>query len=200
MFGKLLYFRNEDGAEMGQKRNIFGLFSLYLDIMSSLTSKNGFKSPLDYVSKLVGNSFEKFLTRKLIDVRDNVLKIQDIESEHLEELNQYKDFKIDDLDSFENEIKAYGEISELFSMFSELIVESKSSLDNEDQFYNDFILLHNEIQKLTETFKKVTDKMNAIHDKILIKSSEFMSSGVLKDLWKDEEELWDDFYLKSQST
>lgn len=184
---------------MEQKRNILGTFSLYLEIMSSLTLKNGFKSPLDYISKLVGNSLEKFLTRKVNDVSDNFSEIKFLESKHLEELNQYKDFKIDDLDDFENEIKGYGEINELFNTLNELIVDSKSSLDNEDQLYNDFIRLHNEIQKISETLNKVTSKLNAIHDKIVVKSSEFMSFGVLKDLWKDEEELWDDFYVESQT-
>lgn len=192
----MLYIRNKIEPE----KKHFKYFFVILDTMSSLALNRSFKSPLDYISKLVGNSFEKFLTRNLNDVRDNMLKIQDLEAEHLEKLNQYKDLKIDDLDSFENEIKSYGEISELFAMLSERIVASKSSLDREDQFYNDLILLHNEIQKLSEMLKKVTDKMNAIHDKILTKSSESISSGVLKDLWKDEEELWDDFYLKSQTT
>ena len=167
--------------------------------MSSLTIKNGFKSPLEYISKLVGDSLDKFLTRKLDEVRANLNEIQEIEAEHLEELNNYKDFNIEDLDKFENELVAYGEIKKLFLTISVLITESKSNIDNEDQFYNDFILLHNDIQKLSETINKVTDKMNAIHDHILIKSSESMSSDILKDLWSDEEELWDDFYNQCQS-
>lgn len=160
--------------------------------MSSLTIKNGFKSPLEYISKLVGDSLDKFLTRKLDEVRVNLNEIQEIEAEHLEELNNYKDFNVEDLDKFENELVAYGEIKKLFLTISQFITESKSNIDNEDQFYNDFVLLHNDIQKLSETINKVTDKMNTIHDHILIKSSESMSSDVLKDLWSDEEELWDD--------
>jgi hypothetical protein len=167
--------------------------------MSSLTFKNGFKSPLEYISKLVGNSFEKFLTRKLNDVRENLLEIYNLEAEHLEELNHYKGFKIDDLVNFENEIKTYGEISELFQTLTEFIEESKSSVDNEDPLYNEFILLHNEVQKLSETLNKVTDKMNFIHNKILTKSGEAISSEVLKNLWQEEEDLWDNFYLESQS-
>jgi len=167
--------------------------------MSSLTIKNGFKSPLEYISKLVGDSLDKFLTRKLDEVRVNLNEIQEIEAEHLEELNNYKDFNVEDLDKFENELVAYGEIKKLFLTISQFITESKSNIDNEDQFYNDFVLLHNDIQKLSETINKVTDKMNTIHDHILIKSSESMSSDVLKDLWSDEEELWDDFYNQCQS-
>ena len=167
--------------------------------MSSLTIKNGFKSPLEYISKLVGDSLDKFLTRKLDEVRVNLNEIQEIEAEHLEELNNYKDFNVEDLDKFENELVAYGEIKKLFLTISQFITESKSNIDNEDQFYNDFVLLHNDIQKLSETINKVTDKMNAIHDHILIKSSESMSSDILKDLWSDEEELWDDFYNQCQS-
>lgn len=167
--------------------------------MSSLTLNNGFKSPLEYISKLVGNSIEKFLTRKLKDVRENLLEIYNLEAEHLEELNHYKEFKIVDLVNFENEIKTYGEISELFQKLTEFIDESKSSVDNEDPLYNEFIILQNEVQKLSETLNKVTDKMNFIHNEILIKSGEAMSSEVLKDLWEEEEELWDNFYIESQS-
>lgn len=168
--------------------------------MSDLTLNSSFKSPLKYISKLVGNSIEKFLTRKLNDVRENLLEMYNLETEHLEELNHYKEFKTDDLVDFENEIKTYGEISELFHKLSEFIEESKSDINNEDPFYNDFVFLQNEVHRLSETFNKVTDKLNFIHNKILVKSGESMSSEVLKDLWEGEEELWDNFYKESKST
>lgn len=167
--------------------------------MSSLTLKNGFQSPIGSISNLIGNSIEKFLMRKLSDVKDNLVKIEELESKHLEALNSYKDYKVGDLESFEDEIKTYGEISELFKKLDNLINASKAELNSDDAFYTDFILLHNQIKGLLKTLNKVIKKLSEIHNKILVKSSESMSSDVLKDLWKDEEDIWDDFYLESQS-
>lgn len=167
--------------------------------MNSLTLKDGFQSPLGYISNLIGNSIEKFLMRKLSDVKDNLVEIEKLESEHLEALNNYKDYKVGDLDGFEDEIKTYGEISELFKKLDNFINVSKAELNNDDAVYTDFILLHNQIKGLLKTLNKVTKKLSEIHNKILVKSSESMSSDVLKDLWKDEEDVWDDFYLESQS-
>lgn len=167
--------------------------------MNSLTLKDGFQSPLGYISNLIGNSIEKFLMRKLSDVKDNLVEIEKLESEHLEVLNNYKDYKVGDLDGFEDEIKTYGEISELFKKLDNFINVSKAELNNDDAVYTDFILLHNQIKGLLKTLNKVTKKLSEIHNKILVKSSESMSSDVLKDLWKDEEDVWDDFYLESQS-
>lgn len=167
--------------------------------MSSFTLRNGFQSPLGYISNLIGNSIEKSLTRKLSDVRDNFVKTQLFESEHLEELNHYKEFSTDDLDSFENQIRAYSEIRDLLKTMGVLIDASKSELDNEDPLHTDLILLNNEIKCLSETLDKVTDKLNKIHTKLLVKSSESISSDILNDLWKDEEDLWDNFYLETQS-
>lgn len=167
--------------------------------MSSLTLKDGFQSPLGYISNLIGNSIEKFLMRKLSDVKDNLVEIEKLESEHLEALNNYKHYKVGDLDGFEDEIKTYGEISELFKKLDNFINVSKAELNNDDAVYTDFILLHNQIKGLLKTLNKVTKKLSEIHNKILVKSSESMSSDVLKDLWKDEEDVWDDFYLESQS-
>jgi len=167
--------------------------------MSSLTLKDGFQSPIGYISNLLGNSIEKFLMRKLSDVKDNLVEIEKLESEHLETLNNYKDYKVGDLDRFEDEIKTYGEISELFKKLDNFINVSKAELNNDDAVYTDFILLHNQIIGLLKTLNKVTKKLSEIHNKILVKGSESMSSDVLKDLWKDEEDIWDDFYLESQS-
>lgn len=166
--------------------------------MSSTIINKGFNSPLEYISNLVGNSLEKFLTRKLNDVRKNLHEIQEIETKHLEELNNYKDFKEEDLDKFENELIAYGEIKTVFLTLGNFIKETNTNLESDDRYYSDFILLSNELQKLSEIINKVIDKMTTIHDHILIKCSESISSDVLKDLWKDEEELWDDFYDQSQ--
>lgn len=167
--------------------------------MSSTIINKGFNSPLEYISNLVGNSLEKFLTRKLNDVRKNLHEIQEIETKHLEELNNYKDFKEEDLDKFENELIAYGEIKTVFLTLGNFIKETNTNLESDDRYYSDFILLSNELQKLSEIINKVIDKMTTIHDHILIKCSESISSDVLKDLWKDEEELWDDFYDQSQT-
>ncbi|MGM0480185.1 MAG: hypothetical protein ACQERC_13260 [Bacteroidota bacterium] len=167
--------------------------------MSSLTLKDGFQSPIGYISNLIGNSIENFLMRKLSDVKDNLVEIEKLESEHLEALNNYKDYKVGDLDGFEDEIKTYGEISELFKKLDNFINVSKAELNNDDAVYSDFILLHNQIKGLLKTLNKVTKKLSEIHNKILVKSSESMSSDVLKDLWKDEEDVWDDFYRESQS-
>lgn len=191
----MLYLRND----INVKKKHFQFTFVILYTMSSLTIKNGFNTPLEYISKLVGDSMGKFLTRKLNDVFENLNKIQEVETEHLEELNQYKSFRVEDLDKFENELITYGEINKLFHMLEDFIDESKSSLKHDDQFYNEFILLQNEIQKLAETISKVIDKMNSIHDHILVKCSESLSSEILNDLWKDEEELWDDFYEQSQT-
>lgn len=167
--------------------------------MSSLTLKDGFQSPIGYISNLIGNSIENFLMRKLSVVKDNFVEIEKLESEHLEALNNYKGYKVGDLDGFEDEIKTYGEISELFKKLDNFINDSKAELNNDDAVYTDIILLHNQIKGLLKTLNKVTKKLSEIHNKILVKSSESMSSDVLKDLWKDEEDVWDDFYLESQS-
>lgn len=166
--------------------------------MSSLTFKNGFRSPLEYISKLVGNSFDKFLTRKFNEVKDIFSKIQELESKHLEQLNQYNFYKIEDLDNFEKEIQIYREINELFRTLSGFIDDSKSKVEPGEEFYTDLVLLNNQIHDLNETLHKVTDKLSAILNKILIKQSETMSSDILKDLWKDEEDIWDNFHKKSQ--
>lgn len=167
--------------------------------MSSLTLKDGFQSPIGYISNLIGNSIEKFLMRKLGDVKDNLVEIEELEAKHLESLNNYKDYNIGDLDRFDDEIRTYGEISELFKKLDLFINVSKAELSNDDSVHTDLVLLHNQIKDLLKTLNKVSKKLSEIHNKILVKSSESMSSDVLKDLWKDEEDIWDDFYLESQS-
>lgn len=167
--------------------------------MSSLTLKDGFQSPIGYISNLIGNSIEKFLMRKLGDVKDNLVEIEELEAQHLEGLNNYKDYNVGDLDRFEDEIRTYVEISELFKKLDLFINVSKAELSNDDSVHTDLVLLHNQIKGLLKTLNKVSKKLSKIHNKILVKSSESMSSDVLKDLWKDEEDIWDDFYLESQS-
>lgn len=167
--------------------------------MSSLTLKDDFQSPIGYISNLIGNSIEKFLMRKLSGVKENLVEIEELETKHLEDLNNYKDFNTGDLDRLEDEIKTYGEISELLKKLDLFINSSKVELNNDDSVYNDFVLLHNQIKNLSKTLNKVIKKLSEIHNTILVKNSESMSSDVLKDLWKDEEDLWDDFYLESQS-
>lgn len=142
---------------------------------------------------------EKFLTRKLNDVRENLEKIKELETQHLEELNGYKELNIDDLGNFEKELQAYIEINELFQILGEFTSDAKSKVENDSQFYNDFVLLNNQILILIDLMNKVTEKLTLIHDKILVKSSEEMSSDILQNLWKGEEDLWDEFYVQSKS-
>ena len=167
--------------------------------MNNLTLNSNLQSPLDYLSHLIGNSLEKILNRKLDELRKNLQEIKEYEQKHLEELNQYKSFNINDIDFIEKNLQSYILFNDLFDSYLGFIKSSKSRIDNDDEHYNDLVLLQNQIHEICAIFIKVTDKLSEIHNKILIKSSESISSDVLKDLWKDEEDVWDNFYTESQS-
>lgn len=167
--------------------------------MSSLTISNGYQSPMDYLGSLLGSSINKLLTRKLKEVTVELEKIKEIEFQHLEKLNQYKSFNVEDLTDFEKEMESYGFITDVFETLFNFIDESKSKTSDDDKFLNDLILLKNQIFDVCEVIEKVNSKLHFIHNKILIKTNEQLSSDVLKDIWKDEEEIWDNFYLESHS-
>ncbi len=168
--------------------------------MSSISLNSNFYSPLGNISKLLGNSLEKFITRKLDKVRLDFQKIHDAETEHLEQLNRYKEFSISHGDELENELRSYQEILEIIGVLNTLLKEAKEDLPQEDALYNDIVLLLNQIHDLNQLMEKVIQKMEQIHNKILVKSSEMMSSEILDEIWKDEAELWDSFYLESQKS
>jgi hypothetical protein len=167
--------------------------------MSIISLNSNFHSPLGSISKLLGNSLEKFITRKLDKVRSDLNKIYEAETEHLEQLNKYKDFTIEHGDELEIQIRSYQEVFEIIGVLNTLLKDAKEDLPHDDAHRNDFILLLNQIHDLNGLIEKVILKMEQIHNKILVKSTEMISSEVLDEIWKDEAELWDSFYLESQT-
>jgi len=168
--------------------------------MSSISFNSHFYSPLGNISKLLGNSVEKFINRKLDKVRLDLNKIYEAEIEHLEQLNKYKEFSIEHGDELENELRSYQEILEIIGVLNTLLKDAKEELRQEDALYNDFVLLLNQIHDLKGLFEKVIRKMEQIHNTILVKSTEMISSEILDEIWKDEAELWDRFYFENQKT
>jgi hypothetical protein len=168
--------------------------------MSSISLNSNFHSPLGRISKFLGNSLEKLIVRQLDKVKLDIQNIYEAEINHLEHLNRYKEFSINHVEELENELRAYQEVIEIIGVLNTLLKVAKADVPQEDALYVDLVLLVNQIHDLHELIEKVILKMEQIHSKILVKSTEMMSSEILNEIWKDEEELWDNFYIESQKT
>ncbi|MDR9487646.1 hypothetical protein [Salibacter sp.] len=166
--------------------------------MLSQSLNNRFESPLKTISKLLGSSIQKFLTRKLNGLQKDLAEIELSITEQLEIVNKYDEYDTNDLSEFERLTNTYSEVYQLFQLLISFIDESKSNLTDKDDIYKDIVLLGNQLHDLNIITEKLLDKLSSLHDKILVKQSELSSSEVLHDLWKDEGDLWDNFYEESK--
>ncbi|MDR9398578.1 MAG: hypothetical protein RI562_05900 [Salibacter sp.] len=167
--------------------------------MLSRSLNNRFESPLKTISKLLGSSIQKFLTRKLNGLQKDLAEIELSITEQLEIVNKYDEYDTNDLSEFERLTNTYSEVYQLFQLLISFIDESKSNLTDKDDIYKDIVLLGNQLHDLNIITEKLLDKLSSLHDKILVKQSELSSSEVLHDLWKDEGDLWDNFYEESKN-
>jgi hypothetical protein len=167
--------------------------------MLSQSLNNRFESPLKTISKLLGSSIQKFLTRKLNGLQKDLAEIELSITEQLEIVNKYDEYDTNDLSEFERLTNTYSEVYQLFQLLISFIDESKSNLTDKDDIYKDIVLLGNQLHDLNIITEKLLDKLSSLHDKILVKQSELSSSEVLHDLWKDEGDLWDNFYKESKN-
>lgn len=167
--------------------------------MLSQSLNNRFESPLKTISKLLGSSIQKFLTRKLNGLQKDLAEIELSITEQLEIVNKYDEYDTNDLSEFERLTNTYNEVYQLFQLLISFIDESKSNLTDKDDIYKDIVLLGNQLHDLNIITEKLLDKLSSLHDKILVKQSELSSSEVLHDLWKDEGDLWDNFYKESKN-
>jgi hypothetical protein len=166
--------------------------------MLSQSLNNRFESPLKTISKLLGSSIQKFLTRKLNGLQKDLAEIELSITEQLEIVNKYDEYDTNDLSEFERLTNTYNEVYQLFQLLISFIDESKSNLTDKDDIYKDIVLLGNQLHDPNIITEKLLDKLSSLHDKILVKQSELSSSEVLHDLWKDEGDLWDNFYEESK--
>ncbi|KAB1065194.1 hypothetical protein [Salibacter halophilus] len=168
--------------------------------MLTHTVNNGFESPLKSVSKLLGSSIQKFLTRRLKGLQKDLNEIELSITEQLEIVNRYQEYDTNDLSEFEKLTNTYDEVFQLFKLLISLIDEAKSDLTDKDDIYRDLVLLGNQLHDLNKITEKLLGKLSSIHDKILVKQSELSSSDILNDMWKDEGDLWDNFYEESKKS
>jgi hypothetical protein len=121
-------------------------------------------------------------------------------TEQLEIVNRYQEYDTNDLSEFEKLTNTYDEVFQLLKLLISLIDEAKSDVTDKDDIYRDLVLLGNQLHDLNKITEKLLGKLSSIHDKILVKQSEMSSSDILHDMWKDEGDLWDNFYEESKKS
>jgi hypothetical protein len=131
--------------------------------MLSQSLNNRFESPLKTISKLLGSSIQKFLTRKLNGLQKDLAEIELSITEQLEIVNKYDEYDTNDLSEFERLTNTYNEVYQLFQLLISFIDESKSNLTDKDDIYKDIVLLGNQLHDLNIITEKLLDKLSSLH-------------------------------------
>lgn len=165
-----------------------------IDSFQSRSSNSGI------LGKLTGLFFGGITKKVVADLLKNLRAANDSEIKLLEDLNAYDAFLISDIDKFEEMVNERRLLSNILDVIHQEMSVSSGSVSEDDKFYSDILHINNAFSYLIETNKKVHFKLDEIHNTILSKVSETISSDVLDEIWEGEEELWDDFYLQSKKS
>lgn len=161
--------------------------------MNTTITSGNFKSPLAYLSELPSLFVEKITKRKIDKAVKLIHQANDEEISFLEDLNNETHI----MEDIEKVIPMFKMIDGFMDMMLNALSSLKTSCEEDDNLHHEMIYFYNELYELAETNRKISIKMDEIHNELLSESLTRINTESIEPTWNGEDQLWDDFYKES---